>query len=354
MSAPVAGTARRRWLVGPAADLALVALPFVLGAGLALVPQEDPPPLWAFLLLIVAFDVAHVWATLYLSYLDRPAFERRRLLFLLPIPLAIAATYRLHGLDPSLFWSLLAYVAIHHFAAQQWGFVALYARKAGERDPFDRRLDKWTLWTGALGPVLLWHASGRDFDWFGHGERFLLRVDPALRGDIVAGMALVALVYVGRQAWLAARGRFNPGKNAWMLAAWASWSVGLALDRHPLVSLALINLLHGIPFLVLVWLRLRAGAARGAQGRLVGWFAARAWAFLGLVALLALCEEGLWDGLVWGGTYLGERAVELSPRARTLAVALLATPQIVHYVLDAFLWKLDGSNPDFEALLDAG
>lgn len=338
------------WLIDRRVDLALVGVPLALTGAFLLTPAPDDLPLWAFLFLIVAFDVAHVWSTLYLGYLDERERRRRPLLFFVPIPLTVLACFRLHQHSPVLLWTVVAYVAIHHFAAQQYGFVALYKLRAGERDRFDRVLDRWTLWAGALGPVLLWH-TGERFDWFGHGEQFLFRLDPALRPDIVAVMATFAVVYGARQVVHARAGRFNLGKNVWMAASWLSWSLGLAVD-HPLVALACINLLHGIPFLALVWVRARrARVARGeplGSGDLQGWLVGRWWAFYGLVLVLALAEEGAWEGLVWGH-YLPR--VELPSEATSLAVALLATPQIVHYFLDGWLWKLDGTNPDLDLAL---
>lgn len=349
-----------RWIVSPRFDLTLLAVPAVATALALLLPRPDGLPLWGFLLLVVAFDVAHVWATLYVSYLDREAFARRRLLFLLPVPLALAVSYRLHAHSPVLFWTLLAYVAIHHFASQQWGFIALYRLRAGERDPVDRHLDKWTLWVGALGPVLWLHASPeRRFEWFGHGEEVLVALDPALKGDIAAVMAAFAAVWLARQAWHLRRGALNEGKALWMVAAWLSWSLGIALADHPLVSLAAINLLHGVPFLGLVWHRCNRrweGRAEGAPSPLLARLSQRraVWAFYGLILALALLEEGLWDGAVWG-VYLHDLAGVAPPRlgdgARSLLVAALATPQIVHYVLDAWLWKLDGTNPDLHEAL---
>jgi hypothetical protein len=328
----------------------MVAIPFALTVLFFALPGPpgDALPLWAFLLLVVAFDVSHVWATLYISYFDAEAFRRRRLLFLLPVPIAFFVSYRLYLIDPTLFWTLLSYVAIHHFVSQHWGFVALYRLRGQERGRFDRALDKWTLWVGALGPVLCWHASARSFDWFGHGEVFLFSLPPAIRPELYALMGLTALVYLGRQGMHAKAGRFNVGKNLWMLASWLSWSLGIGLADHPLVSLACINLLHGIPFLVLVWARCADDPERGG---IVGWLVRprNLWAFLGILFLFALAEEGLWDGLVWGGTYVP--ALELSTQTKAVCASVLVTPQIVHYVLDAFLWKLDGSNPDLEAFL---
>ena len=347
-----------RWIVSPRFDLALVGIPALATLALAwLGPGGDDVPLWAFLLLVVAFDVAHVWSTLYLGYVDGEAFRRRRLLFLLPIPITVVTGYRLHVHDPVLFWTLVAYVAIHHFMAQQWGFVALYRARAGARE--DRLLDKWTLYTGALVPLAWWHASpALRFDWFGHGEAFLVRLDPGLKPDLAVIWVGVAAAYALRQVHWARQGRFNLGKNLWMAASWASWALGIALVDRPLVVLAAINLLHGIPFLGLVWVRLNRrweGQAGEAGTRLLAWLCQwrHVWAFYGLLVGLALGEEYLWDGLVWDGQYVTPLwdVERVDPRLLSLTVAVLATPQIVHYFLDAWVWKLDGSNPDVDRLL---
>jgi hypothetical protein len=304
--------------------------------------------------------VAHVWSTLYLSYLDRETFARRRLLFLLPIPIAILISWRLHLYSPVLFWTLLAYFAIHHFAAQQLGFVALYRTLAGERDPLDRRLDWWAVWTGALGPVVWWHASpDQDFDWFGNGEEFLIRLDPSIKPDIAVFMAAIGLLWTARQVWHARNGTFNPGKVMWMAAIWLSWSIGIGLADHPIVSIAAINLLHGGPFLALVWFRCNRrweGRAKGAPSPILASLSQKRMvlAFYGVVLAFGLLESTTWDWTEWG-VYLqplfGVKTLNLRPVFEALLVAVLATPQIVHYYLDRWLWKLDGSNPDLNEVL---
>ena len=342
-----------RWIVSPGVDLAALALP-ALATGVVLVlPQPEGLSLWNFLWLVVAFDVAHVWATVYLTYGDAAVVKRRPLLLWLPIPLAFFAAFRLHEHSPTLYWTALAYVAIHHFASQQYGFVAVYRALGPKAGAYDRSLDKLTLWTGALVPVIAWHASPAGFDWFGHGEEFLAPLDPGLIPDLYLVYAGTGLTYVGRQVQLATRGAFNLPKNAWMLASWSSWAVGLAWADHPLVALAAINLLHGVPFLFLVFVRVRRRyAAEPEASGLVPWLVRNPWSFVAPLIAIALLEELLWEGLVWGN-YVA-LWTELDPTATSLVVALLALPQTVHYVLDGWIWKMDGSNPDLQLLFAGG
>jgi len=339
-------------------DLAILAVPAVASALSLFAMRSEgghPMPLWAFLLLIVAFDVAHVWGTIYVTYMDREIFQKRRLLYLLPIPIAFAVAFRLHSFSASLYWSLLAYIAIYHFIQQQWGFIALYKARALEQSSFDYHLDKWTLWVGALGPVLLWHASpARQFDWFNAGESFIATIDPIFKPDIMALMVAFAVVYVARQVQRHVRdNHFNIGKNIWMVCSWVSWSVGIGLSNHPLVSAAFLNLFHGIPFLAIVWYRCNRrweGRTEGPSPLLAWLSQRRRWlAFYSFIFAFAIVEELFWDGIVWRiyvPKVFGWEGLHVEPMWLSFWVALLSVPQIVHYFLDAFIWKLDRNNTD--------
>jgi hypothetical protein len=70
-------------------------------------------------------------------------------------------------------------------------------------------------------------------------------------------------------------------------------------------------------------------------------------AFVGLAVLLAYLEEGAWDALVWRqhGAFFGGMEVMVPDALLALVVPALILPQATHYVLDAWIWKFDGSNP---------
>ena len=138
---------------------------------------------------------------------------------------------------------------------------------------------------------------------------------------------------------------------------WACWYVGIvALDGDYAFTVTNV-IVHGVPYLVLTYRygRARSAGAAGATGagRRAATLAALALrggvaAFLGLVVVLALSEEALWDRLVWhdrpwlfGG---GGSALTLSDLALALLVPLLALPQATHYALDGFVWKLRGAS----------
>ena len=78
--------ARRRWLVSVWWDITIFAGPLILAIGFSYFwwqsGSSEKAPLWTFLFLIVAFDVAHVWATAYRTYLDPIEVRRRPQLYL--------------------------------------------------------------------------------------------------------------------------------------------------------------------------------------------------------------------------------------------------------------------------------
>jgi hypothetical protein len=350
-----------RWIVSAPYDLALVVVPLIVATAALILfgPLGVDEPMWAYLLCFVAFDVAHVWGTAYLTYFDGEAFRARKALYGLSVPAFFTGAFALYLASPVWFWTAISYFAIFHFAKQQYGFVAIYKAKARERDPLDYRLDKLALWAGAIGPVLIWHAQPRgQFDWWDNGEEFIVHLPEEAQLVVPGLMALIGSLWCVRQAhaWLA-HGRFNAGKVLWMAATWISWSIGLMYADNLLVSAAFLNLMHGLPFLALVWRRGKARfAARPPRG-LNKVFLARSWLpFYGLVFGIALVEEVLWDGLIWR-TYadtLGVPAIELSAIATAFWVALLSLPQLVHYFLDAFLWKLNDHNDDLRTALGIG
>ncbi|HEX8536759.1 MAG TPA: hypothetical protein VF664_04795, partial [Cystobacter sp.] len=162
--------ASQAWLFSRGVDLAAFAGSALVSVGLVLaaprlgVVGETPP--WAWVLLVVGVDVAHVWSTLLRTYADGEELRRRPGLYT-AVPLA---AYLLGvfawSQSPGLFWRLFAYTALFHFIRQQYGWVALYGRKA-RASSTERALDAAAIYAATLGPVVWWHAHlPRAFWWF--------------------------------------------------------------------------------------------------------------------------------------------------------------------------------------------
>ncbi|WP_211320188.1 hypothetical protein [Hymenobacter nivis] len=79
------------------------------------------------------------------------------------------------------------------------------------------------------------------------------------------------------------------------------WYVGIVWCNGDLAFTLLNVVLHGVPYLALVWQGRPAAATGAPVPRRGPWAGKYGWlAFLGLIGLFAYLEEELWDGLVWG------------------------------------------------------
>ncbi|RKH34404.1 hypothetical protein [Corallococcus sicarius] len=333
------------WLFGPAVDLsvfagsALVSVAFVLAAPWLGAVGDTPP--WAWLLFVVGVDVAHVWSTLFRTYLDGAEVARRPGLYVGAPLAAYAVGVLAYSLSPGAFWSAFAYVALFHFIRQQYGWGALYSRKA-HASPFERRLDAAALYAATLGPVVWWHANlPRAFWWF--VEHDFLAGLPRWTGTVALGAHAVVLVtWAAFQGLRIARGDgVQAGKVLLVAATWVAWFGGIVLARDDFAFTVMNVVLHGVPYFALLFRYARGRHAEGGFGAKGVLLRAGLPGFLLFLGGLALLEEGLWDLLVWHErrAWFGDSGLTLESDVLALVVPLLALPQATHYLLDAFVWK---------------
>lgn len=338
-----------RWLHSAAFDMSLFLGPPLLSALAVLLWEplnsgEVSPAAW--LLLIVFIDVAHVYSSLYRVYLDRAEFSRRKALYLNVPLVCLAAGIVLHSQSPMSFWRVLAYVAVFHFVRQQWGFLRIYQRLEGAPSQLDKILDSLAIYLSMLYPLAFWHGdAGRVFAWFIPGDFLSLPSLPAAAGW---GYALVLGCFFARQIQKRVLGQaVHWGKAGIVFATAASWYVGIVFFNSDMAFTATNVVSHGVPYLALVWLYGKRKWAREPSWLSTLHKPAAAGLFLLPLLALAFLEEGLWDILVWHehGNIFGNIPALDPGSLINIIVPLLALPQATHYVLDAWIWRFDGSNP---------
>lgn len=359
-----AGALEQPWLSSALWDCLLIISPAFITSAVAIafrsqLDNSDYMPLWAWVSFVLVVDVAHVYATLFRTYFDPKSFaENKPLLVLLPV-LCWAAGWALYSYNDMLFWRALAYLAVFHFIRQQYGFVALYARKDPAEFSKYKFLDKICIYIVTLFPILYWHTHlPRNFSWFVKGD-FIGSIPVVLSDFGFAAYVGIVFFYLAKEILLLKKtGFLNIPKNLIVIGTAVSWWIGIvALNSD--IAFTMTNVVtHGIPYMALVWLYHNKAATAGSvdgtpsveSSRSVFKFArdlllSFAPAFVLFLVMLAYLEEGFWDGLIWR-----EHLTFFSPFSKlptitdgawlAVLVPLLSLPQSTHYVLDGFIWRV--------------
>lgn len=338
---PLARPSRAAWLFSPGLDLlvfggsalvALLAMALGTRAGLSETPD------WAWVPAVLMVDVAHVWCTGFRVYLDVEAFRRRPFLYGAIPAACLVGGVVLYAYGSDVFWRALAYLAVFHFVRQQYGWVVLYRGKAGERDRLGHWIDGAAIYASTLYPLVWWHAHmPRHFWWFMAGDFTTL---PGWLSTLAWPLYVAALAaYAARAAVDAARGQVNLGKHVVVATTALLWYVGIVSFNSDWAFTITNVLPHGIPYIVLIFWYGRRRLPRLKRPGAMRLFD-HPWVFyLSILWLVAYLEEMLWDKSIWqerGWLFGAPWDVH---GWQGLMVPLLALPQLVHYVLDGFIWR---------------
>lgn len=338
------------WLWSAPVDLALFggsalfALA-LLGVGRLAGLRSGAFPEWGFVLLILGIDVAHVYSTLFRTYLDRDELRRYPVRYTSVPLLAFLLGVALYQHSPLWFWRVLAYAALFHFVRQQVGWVAIYRARAGQRGLWDRFIDEACVYSATLYPVLYWHGhlASTRFSWFIRGDFVdIEHVATALLPIARVVWVFSILVFCARQVQLMWRDRVvYAGKGVVVCSTILLWYLGIVATNSDFEFTVTNVIAHGVPYLGLLWAFARARSREAPELFLSRVAAGGVGLFLGFVLVLAFVEEFAWDRLVnHSRPWLFGESVPLSePWALTLLVPLLAVPQATHYALDALLWR---------------
>ena len=324
-------------------------LALTLVAAVKLLWQSDAPfPELLFVVLIVCVDVGHVWATLFRVYLDPREYRRRPLTYAALPVFAFLIGCALYRQGPLLFWRAFAYLAAFHFVKQQVGFLALYrAREVVVRGQASSSatLDRAAIYAATAGALVYWHASlPRPFDWFVEGD-FISGLPAVFAPLSLLCSATVLIAYAYAAVSRHRRGLGTGAKDVLVGSTAVCWWTGIVIFDDDLTFTATNVLIHGLPYMVLVYRYSRAhGDELGLSRRLLS---RGPLAFLAVILGLAFLEESLWDQLVWHdhialfgqGPNPGFASMLGTGDWPSLVVPLLAVPQRTPSLLDGLVWR---------------
>lgn len=324
-------------LFGPRVDAMLFLGPLVFATISVVLARmlgaEREVGLLGWLVFVVGIDVGHVWSTLWVTLLRRDQREAHALSFAgLALGIYLAGVAVHAALGNSAFWRLVAYAACFHFVRQQVGWVHLARARAREFDAIGARVDAATVTLSALEPLAYWHVHGRSFGWMIADD--FVRLPPIVLLVVRAVYALTLGVFLLREAAALRRGRLHLGKLLVIASTAIGWHAGIEIIDSDLVFTAFNTAAHAAPYVYFVAVRaepstLAAHARRGLGAALT---------FVLVLVAIAFTEEVLWESLVWGDHGFP------SPPSWAVALAsgivpLLALPQLVHYAVDAVIWR---------------
>lgn len=332
------------WLHKPKTDSIFILAPSFFVVAVVFIFQdfiksiEAHYSFYTWLFLIVFIDVAHVYATLFKTYFVPNEFKRKkRLLIVLPI-ICFAIGLVLFAFGSTVFWSVLAYIAVFHFIRQQYGFMRLYARKEKKTNA-SVFIDNLVIYTATGYPMLYWFLSTpRKFNWFVENEFFHFQSDFMA---IVLGWiyGLILLFYILRTTYKSITEKyFNIPKNAVVIGTILSWYFGIVYFNDDLIFTLLNVVSHGIPYMALIYMKEIDQKPNQELGILQYLKDCKGILFYVVILLIiAFSEEYLWEILVWKEQF--SIAIIDFSSWQFLWVPLLTVPQFTHYILDGFIWK---------------
>ena len=299
----------------------------------------------SWVLIVLCVDVTHVYAIVYKTYLKKEAWGNLGVkMKIFPFLVWLGGIF-IYSISSYLFWSLLAYFAVYHFIRQQYGFFRLYTR-IKEEIKWKRFVLNITIYSCTVIPILIWHCRGQqNFNWMQKGDfKYwnLPQLEPIFTLFLVANILIYLYLEFKEKETLKS---WNWGRILITLSTGFAWYVSILMINNDF-TFSLVNVLgHGIPYFALVWLSERKNSQNPDEPilrRIYG--KAGILLFVGLIFCMAYLEEGFWDTFIWrehsetfGWMYFTENIEDNQILA--FIIPLLIMPQVVHYILDAYIWK---------------
>ncbi len=161
-------------------------------------------------------------------------------------------------------------------------------------------------------------------------------------------MALAAYAIKSLYGWLVNR-EGNPGKDIVVVTTAVCWYVGIVGYNSDYAFTVTNVVIHGVPYFALIYWYSRARMKQTHGRGVFRIFAHGPAVFLVMLWAIAYIEEMFWDRGVWQDrSWLFGSPWEIGT-LKLVLVPLLALPQLVHYVLDGFIWRRK-NNPDFKLI----
>jgi len=289
----------------------------------------------AWLILVVGVDVSHVYSTTFRTYFN---FNKNSALkkYLIAVPMiCFLVSFLLAAKSPSLFWSVLVYVAVFHFARQQIGFLRIYT-KHEDRGTVMHLLNEAFIYIFTLGSILMWHLQGhKAFNWFTSNDFYYLQNLAGFLRPLDLLILVSFFLCVVLNIYNIFKKKISGSACLILISTFVSWYFPIVYFNSDFIFTVSNILAHGIPYMALVW----------ASEKKVDSPFVKLELFLPVLLFAAFIEEALWDSFIWREHSDFFQSFYFLPHLKesswvmSFVLALLICPQLTHYVLDGIIWK---------------
>jgi len=351
------------WLFSKYKDLFILFVPvWIIWIVLFSLPNDllqNEVPLWIWVVFILGIDVTHVWSTIFRTYLDKEEFNNHKTLLILAPIIAFILLFGIAREAVTYFWNILAYLAVFHFMKQQYGFFALYTAKAKLKKHHRIFKDKWVLNFSMLYPVIFWHLSDRNFVWFVDGDFFSTSfqfpwriIFESIYWFAMIGWLIEEIVLIQKKV-----NTLSFGRILWLLTTLFNWYLGIVFFNSDLAFTLTNVVAHGVPYLSLViFYQIQKHKFKKTLT-----LSKMIWIISSIITfsfLLAFGEEYFWDMFINREKTSFFTNILIYPMEsvahstwQIVALVFLSLPQVTHYILDGFIWKINDDNPHLKHLL---
>lgn len=299
---------------------------------------QDNYSFLTWLIFIVFIDVAHVYASLFKTYLNKTEVSKHKKLFTLVPCICLLLSIAAFIVSKDFFWSILAYIAVFHFIRQQYGFMRLYSRNE-PKNRFKLLFDKIVIYNATVFPMLFWFLNpDRNFNWFVSNE-FLQSNQPQITNILFICFVIIFTTYLVSLVYgFVKTKQFNVPKNLLISGTYISWYLGIVHYNNELIFTAFNVVSHGIPYMALVYFKEIKPNKKGSF--YLPFFKTKYLVVIFLLILLGLAflEELIWELTVWEEHFHFPKFY-ISDNLYFIWIPILTLPQLTHYVLDGFIWK---------------
>ncbi|MEG0915781.1 MAG: hypothetical protein RSF68_02070 [Myroides sp.] len=332
------------WIHKKQTDVVFILLPPFFIALIVLLFNEklaviqDNYSFLTWVVFIVFIDVAHVYASLFKTYLNKTEISKHKRLFTVVPAICLLLSIAAFIVSKEFFWSVLAYIAVFHFIRQQYGFMRLYSRNE-PKNRFKLLFDKIVIYNATVFPMLFWFLNpDRNFNWFVSNE-FLQTNQPQITNILFICFVIIFTTYLVSVVYgFIKTKKLNLPKNLLILGTYISWYLGIVHYNNELIFTAFNVVSHGIPYMALVYFKEIKPNKKG--NFYLSFFQTKYLLIVFILILLGLAflEELIWELTVWE-EHFQFTEFYISDNLHFIWIPILTLPQLTHYVLDGFIWK---------------